>query len=128
MCIQNCHCIHKKNGGEKTFLQFKLQLIHDILKPHQNDVYWKTKPTTASLSVCPSRITGRHFLVVNTNGSGDANKKQRRYRFCSLQKKTKQTMYSCDQRTVPLCVTPCFKQYHIEENFPGTAAIAPDDE
>ena len=20
MCIQNCHCIHKKNGGEKTFL------------------------------------------------------------------------------------------------------------
>ena len=75
MCIQNCHCIHKKNGGEKTFLQFKLQLIHDILKRLQNDVYWKTKPIAASLGVCPTRITGRHFLVVNTNGSGDANKK-----------------------------------------------------
>ena len=40
MYIQNCHCIHKKNDGVHTFLQFKLQLIHDILKRHQNDVYW----------------------------------------------------------------------------------------
>ena len=127
MCIQNSHCIHQKNGGEKTFLKFKLQLIHDILKRHQNDVYWKTKLTAASLRVCPSRITGRHFPVVNTNSSGDAIKKQKRCRFCSLQKKTKRTIYSCDQCMVPLCVTPYFKQYHIVENLPETAAIDPDD-
>ena len=78
ICIQNCHCIYKKNRGQKTFLQFKLQLIHDILLRYENDVYWKTKPTAASLGNCPSRLTGRHFPVVLTGapeGTQCASKK-----------------------------------------------------
>ena len=50
--------------------------------------------------------------------SEGGSKKQRRCRFCSLQKKTKHTIYSCDKCMIPLCITPCFKDYHTVENLP----------
>ena len=106
-------------------------MIHDILLRYANDVHWKTKPIAASLGNCPSRLTGRHFPVVLTGapeGTEGASKKQRKCRFCSLTKKTKRMIYSCDQCMVPLCITPCFKEYHVVKTLPQSNVDASRDE
>ena len=56
ICLQNSHCIYKKNGGSKTLLSFKLQLIEKILETYAKDVSWSRKPNAVILGPCPSRL------------------------------------------------------------------------
>ena len=66
ICLQNSHCIYKKNGGSKTLLSFKLQLIEKNFETYAKDVSWSRKPNAVILGPCPSRLTGRHFIGLIT--------------------------------------------------------------
>ena len=112
--LHNSHVIYKRNGGTKAFLDFKLQLIEMMINSYGKDVYWLKKPACSlGLGSGPTRLTGRHFLI-ETGGQG---KKFQRCLYCSIRKKNKRSIYSCDTCEITLCATPCFKLYHTEERL-----------
>ena len=119
----NCHVIYKANGGRKCFLDFKLQLIAEIISKHGGDIYHLRKPSRdLSLGPCPARLTGRHFIVeTGSHDAGSDRKVQRQCAYCAMLKKKKRSIYSCDVCQVTLCVVPCFKLYHT------VAALPKDD-
>ena len=117
ICLQNSHCIYKKNGGSKTLLFFKLQLIEKIFETYAKDVSWSKKPNAVTLGPCPSKLTGRHFIGPITK-ENETKFFQRKCRYCAFKKKTKKTIYWCEICNIPLCIHPCFKLYHMVTNLP----------
>lgn len=61
ICLQNAHCIYKKNGGRKNLLDFRLQLIEKIFRKYLKDVFWQRSSSLTTLGQCPTHLTGRHF-------------------------------------------------------------------
>lgn len=116
----NCHVIYKTNGGRKCFLDFKLQLIEEIISKYGSDIYCLKKPSSdLSLGPCPARLSGRHFLVETGPHDENSDKKvQRQCVYCALLKKKKRSIYSCDVCQLTLCVVPCFKLYHTVAALP----------
>ena len=117
ICLQNSHCIYKKNGGSKILLSFKLQLIEKIFETYAKDVSWSRKPNAVTLGPCPSRLTGRHFIGPITK-ENETKSFQRKCRYCAFEKKTKKTIYWCEICNIPLCIHPCFKLYYTVTNLP----------
>lgn len=113
--LHNCHVIYKRNGGKKSFLDFKLQLVEMLLTSYGKDVHWLRKPAQSpGLGSNPTRLTGRHFIIET---GGKEKKVQRMCVYCAQKKKRKRSIYSCDTCKLTLCVTPCFKRYHTEERL-----------
>ena len=52
----NCHVIYKANGGQKCFLDFKPQLVEEIISEYADDMYHLRKPSTVIPLV--SRLIG----------------------------------------------------------------------
>ena len=117
ICLQNFHCIYKKNGGFKTLLSFKLRLIKKNFGTYAKYVSWSRKPNAVILGPCPSRLTGRHFIRPITK-ENETKSFQRKCRYCAFEKKTKKTIYWCEICNIPLCIHPCFKLYHTVTNLP----------
>ena len=116
----NCHVIYKANGGRKCFLDFKLQLIEEIISKYAGDIYHLRKPSSdLSLGPCPVHLSGRHFIVEIASHDENVDKKvQRQCAYCALLKKKKRSIYNCDVCQLTLCVVPCFKLYHTVAALP----------
>lgn len=99
ICLWNaCFIYKKKHRSKKTLLQFREEILLDILKP---------KPVTAPIVDFKSH----HFPAENT---GDKNT-MKRCRWCSKQNVRKRSKYHCPEcEDKPgLCVVPCFREWHL---------------
>ena len=98
---------------KKTILDLKLQLLEMLISSYRQDVHWLQKPAALlGLGVASTRLTGRHFLIET---GGEDKKILKRCLYCSIKKRNKRSIYSCDMCEITLCPTPCFKLYHTEK-------------
>lgn len=104
LCLSNAHALYKmRNEGHTPFPSFRLQVARSLLKLDADE-------SIISRNVCPpNRLVGRHF---------PSNATSRRCQLCSLRKITRRTKYMCSSCETPLCVAPCFEQYHTQATLP----------
>jgi hypothetical protein len=109
MTILNSFLLHKSCGGKMTHKTFREVLVRDlILQPLEANVavsgVYRGRPSPSGAQL--SRLEVKHSQHWPTKG------KQRRCRVCSLNKKTRITLYSCKKCDVGLCVVDCFQKWH----------------
>lgn len=103
ICLSNAHSLYKmKNAGPTSFPAFRMEIARSLLKIDRTQ-------SIPRIDCSPNRLVGCHFPSQSTS---------RRCHLCSLRKKTHRTKYECSTCHIPLCVTPCFEQYHTQATLP----------
>ncbi|XP_022095908.1 piggyBac transposable element-derived protein 4-like [Acanthaster planci] len=107
LTLVNSYCVHLAVGHRLSFLDFRLQLVRELLDeplPHY-------RPQRDAPPVSNSRFVGRHFpIVVGKTDYGEY--RYRRCVVCSSKGLRKKTRHECDSCNMPLCIDPCFREYH----------------
>lgn len=111
LSLFNAYTMMKTHHPKLSFLNFRLNLIRQVLQITGGT----TKKLPPSIDN-PIRFSGQHFLQKNPATPKLKNGMRRCY-LCSKTDYHKRTTYSCDTCNVPLCVTPCFKNYHTKNNI-----------
>lgn len=114
MAVLNSFFIYKELGGKLKLAEYKLKLVKEILALCALPTY-STRGRPHSLP-SPARLSGRHFIVAIPA----TEKKQnpcKRCAVCYSNGLRKETRYQCDICEAPLCVHPCFKDYHTKRNL-----------
>ncbi|XP_022111540.1 piggyBac transposable element-derived protein 4-like [Acanthaster planci] len=91
-----------------SFLDYRLSLVRELLFDEPLPKY---RPQHDTPPVTNSRFVGRHFPVgCERTSYGDF--RHRRCVLCASRGLQKKTHFECDTCHQPLCVAPCFKEYH----------------
>jgi hypothetical protein len=130
MTILNAHLLHKMYGNEKmSHEHFRHAIVHHLLKSgkesvildvpsdpllglrivEENHFAEKIPPKKGAQRQNPCRSC---FVCNISQADMDANNYNQLSR-----KKKKSTSYWCPKCQKPLCVDPCFKLFHTEENY-----------
>lgn len=118
--IWNAFVLYKKNGGEKSNLDFRSKLVERLIQNYHSEINIKKSGRPKSSGIL--RLTERHFpsFVPPTP------KKEAPTRYCAVccskrdnkgKRKRKESRYMCNTCNVGLCAAPCFEIYHTKENF-----------
>ncbi|XP_022099413.1 piggyBac transposable element-derived protein 4-like [Acanthaster planci] len=108
MTLVNSYCMHRVVGHRLSFLDFRLQLVRELLFDEPLPEYRPQRDTPPATS---SRFVGRHFPVtLERNSYGDYH--YRRCVLCSSKGQRKKTHIECDSCHQALCIVPCFRDYH----------------
>lgn len=111
--------MYKKHGGKDTNLQFRLEIIDQLIERHAAVEERKGCP---GLLPTPLRLTERHFLEIIPSTEKKTRPARQCY-VCSLKKNDngkiirKETRYFCPDCDVGLCLSPCFKIYHTKSDL-----------
>lgn len=124
LTMYNAYIICKMVKGDPKlqFSEFKRKIVIQIINKYGLHRKRKTKRPSEVDDAKRIRLEERHFPILNSNLDKKGKPKQRK---CVVHWKTtknppirKETIYECQEcGSVPLCVVPCFKLYHSEENF-----------
>lgn len=118
--VWNSFVLYQKQGGILKHLDFRIQLIENLVKDNHD-----IKVVHKSLGKNPGsvlRLNGRHFPSTVTPTERKSNP-CRRCVVCSNtfieqgKRKRRETRYECKICNVGLCAAPCFERYHTLENF-----------
>ena len=115
----NAFLIFKKlrqNKRRITLMQFKVDLARQLLEGADISDY-SSRGRPRSLP-SPDRLRGKdgHFPKYNPPPDGRAFF-YKRCTVCLKHGKRKETKFQCDKCEVPLCILPCFKDFHTKKNF-----------
>lgn len=119
MALANAYSLYRKKGGNKQPTWFRAEVIRDLLKIDSVD---KTAPFSRACfrhRISDSlRLQGRHFLEL-IPGSAKRPHRSRRCVVCSSQGRRRESRYQCVVclSKPTLCVVPCNRIYHTEEDF-----------
>lgn len=119
MALANAYILYRKKGGNKQQGWFRAEVIRDLLKTGSID---KTAPSPGIYFPLGSpdslRLQGRHFLE-HIPGSAQKPHRTRRCVVCSSQGRRKESSFHCVVclSKPTLCVVPCHRIYHTEEDF-----------
>lgn len=111
--IINAYILYNQNR-KNIHRDFRLRLARSLKSGHisnkkQDPVVYKNKK--GGVFGVPDEIRlgqrGSHFLALST---------YKRCRFCSTRKQEKRSKYQCEICKVALCITPCMKLYHQNQN------------
>ena len=106
LSLVNANILH--NGKKMTHLDFRIAAATSLLNGY-------TRPTKRSASVgqAPLRLTERAFPEIIPNNSKPDCK------VCSDRsvEERHQTKYRCKTCKTPLCLIPCFEQYHTTLDY-----------
>ena len=119
--VLNSYNLYLTATGEKPPLkEFRLNLVRQILEKYGNPDRVPNGGRRSDNSTMPLRLTARHFPDVLPS----TEKKKYAMKPCFVcnhtkrkVKKRKDTRYQCKECDVPLCLIPCFKEYHTMSNF-----------
>ena len=106
----------RKNKQRITLTQFKVNLAGQLLEVAEISDY-SSRGRPRSLPT-PDRLRGKdgHFPKYNPTPDGRAFF-YKRCTVCLKHGKRKETKFQCDKCEVPLCILPCFKDFHTKINF-----------
>lgn len=121
LALWNSYLLYKKNGGQYTPLQFRMNLIEIIFETYHSCMFMP-KAGRPGTTPTPLRLSNRHFpeFIPPTQKK---NNPTRQCAMCSRKRDNtgnrirKETRYLCPNCQVPLCVVPCFKDYHTKTNI-----------
>lgn len=116
LAIWNSFVLFRKSGGTDSHLDFRLNLIEKLLNKYLPSVDLTTPGRPASTPQ-PSRLRERHFPDLISATGSKSNPTKRCILCCNKRdaankKKRVETRYFCRNCNVPLCVVPCFRDYH----------------
>nr|XP_022901407.1 piggyBac transposable element-derived protein 4-like [Onthophagus taurus] len=120
LTVFNSFILYKKNGGAIDNLQFRLQLVEQIIQKYHSSEC--TKKAGRPKKPGPLRLKERHFPDFSPP-TKSYNIPYKRCVLCSTKKDKmgkklrKETKYCCNECDVALCPAPCFKVYHTEKNY-----------
>ena len=125
MSLMNAHVLFGLATGKKVPLKdFILEACRQILEEYATEKPAARAPAASSSAYSGSRRLelGNHFPVyIQEELEGGKKRKQRRCVVCATSevrpRKRKETTYLCELCQVPLCVAPCFKEYHSLEKY-----------
>lgn len=122
ICVLNsgiiCSTLEKKT---LKLPEFRLKLIEQLLHAHilSDDIISPSRVGRKPKDDLPLRLNARHFPSIN---SGEVKKKISRR--CHVHSNTKlnpqsrkDTSYECNECDKPLCLEPCFKDYHTKLHY-----------
>lgn len=114
ICVWNAYCQYKLQTGKHiSMASFNLELIRQLLSHYQSDN--KNTIVNKSRETNPLRLTGRNFPSLYTNENPKWKNQLRKYVVCSrTDDKRKRSRYQCQICNVGLCVTRCFKKFHMQ--------------
>lgn len=97
---------------------FRIRLIRQLLDRH---LAANEQPTVARPVGGAPRLSGRHFMQPLPLRECGQKRKQRKCFVCAhtvkRERKRKDTGFECKQCQIPLCVFPCYEEYHTIDNF-----------
>ena len=94
------------------FLDFRMRLAKELIEKHGYTLTYARKKRFSHES--PIRFANRHYPAAIVAGEKSVRK---RCALCYTNKKTKWVTTMCDIcNNIPLCVIPCFKNYHTHQN------------
>ncbi|XP_065302057.1 piggyBac transposable element-derived protein 4-like [Dermacentor albipictus] len=107
------------SGKKRSMADFRLELVRQLIeKYHEGNS--KPKGGRPSKGEDPTRLTARHFLSLIPPTTAKQNP-TRVCRVCAntqhRPKQRKESRYLCSSCQVPLCVVPCFEEYHTKKVF-----------
>jgi hypothetical protein len=107
--ILNAYLLHKSCCGKITHKEFHEILLRDlIVQTHVANIMVsgvsRGRPSSSGAQL--SRLGVKHSQRWPSKG------KQRRCRVCSLNKRTRSTLFYCKKCDVGLCVMDCFEMWH----------------
>ncbi|PNF34414.1 hypothetical protein B7P43_G13948 [Cryptotermes secundus] len=109
MTVLNAYLLHKSCDGKMTHKKFREILVRDlILQSHEANI------TVSGVSRGRPSSSGAQLsrLEVKHSKHWPAKGKQRRCRVCSINKKSRSTLFCCKKCDVALCVVDCFEKWH----------------
>lgn len=117
--IENARILMERSAHKKLdAIAFRVGLVQIIIDRHLSKVPMPKRTKTPE-PFPTERLTGRHFIsripiteemrlkVKYPSGLG-----RKTCVWCTYNRRTHRTMYECPDCRVPLCVQPCFKEYH----------------
>ncbi|XP_035696127.1 piggyBac transposable element-derived protein 4-like [Branchiostoma floridae] len=132
LALVNAHVLHKEHmssRGKKALehKEFRREVVKELIATSGYERVGQERRTGAGSLL---RLTGRHFLEKNPAREDGrvkvrtcqvccpAERKYRRERGFLLGKRAgHESAYQCQQCQVVLCITPCMKLYHTEEDY-----------
>lgn len=110
MTIYNAYVMMEFDRGEMPFLRFRLNLVRQILDTtggvrSRNLVHVPVFNETGT----PKRLTERHFPTKLQKPHGCT--------VCSKSEKRCRTKFVCKSCNIPLCIVPCFEEFHTKLNY-----------
>jgi hypothetical protein len=121
LAVWNSFVLYRKNGGGKVHLEYRLELIEQLIEAYHPDIVSPRVGRPPALPH-PRRLTERHFpeMIEATEKKAHHSKQCymcARKRDARGKKIRKETRYQCVQCNVSLCVIPCFRNFHTNVNI-----------
>lgn len=118
------HMYNLHTGIKQPFMEFRTNLVRQLLETHcSNDMRQLTRPipTTPAGDKNPLRLSSRHFIRPLPENEERKRKIQRKCHVCMNTtvgtKRRKDTSYECSSCRIPLCIHPCFEEYHTKVKY-----------
>ena len=117
--LNSCILFMGKTGKKVTLQSYAVEVVRELL---QDNITEHSAPGRRSGEGDPDRLTARHFIST-MQAPADAKKKhvQRACFVCRhtsrRPKERRDTRYHCSECDVPLCLEPCFQDYHTKARF-----------
>ncbi|XP_015186433.1 PREDICTED: piggyBac transposable element-derived protein 4-like isoform X2 [Polistes dominula] len=108
ICL-NAFILYKKNNGSLSRINFLMEFVEETITSYQIQGE-KSTQTIRQPTYHVTRLVGNH--VPNYIPGTSKSNPTRRCSLCSKRKIRKETRYLCTTCKVPLCVVPCFGEYH----------------
>ena len=117
--LNSCILYMGKSGKKCTLQAFAMELVRQLLEDNATE---RPTPARRSAQGDPLRLSGRHFIrTLQTPPQAKEKKMQRQCHVCSHTSRRprtrKDTRYHCRECDVPLCLEPCFEEYHTLANY-----------
>jgi hypothetical protein len=119
LSLYNSYVMFQVKTGEKpSFSDFRLKIVTQIIEQYAKKPSTIPRPPTIDN---PIWLTQRHFPSPIPQTAAQETRTQRRCHVCSntkLQKrKRKDVKFMCVECDVPLCVHPCFADFHTKKKY-----------
>nr|XP_001344859.1 piggyBac transposable element-derived protein 4-like [Danio rerio]XP_009297798.1 piggyBac transposable element-derived protein 4-like [Danio rerio] len=109
----------EQTGKETTSIQIKVNVMKGLLEEYSTS----RCPSTAGCPALetPLRLTDRHFPSLVPQTASQGSRTRRHCKVClsgtRKDKRRRLTKYMCLQCNTPLCVVPCFEEYHTLKHY-----------
>lgn len=122
LSVLNSHAVYLCISGKKpTLSEFHIELVRQLIEVNMEpQTQSKKSGGRPSPGEPPLRLTQRHF----PSYIPPTEKKEYPTRQCHVcrhstrrERARRESRYMCEDCDIPLCVTPCFREYHTLKNF-----------
>ncbi|XP_064868624.1 piggyBac transposable element-derived protein 4-like [Oncorhynchus nerka] len=118
--VLNGSIVHRQLTGKViTYQKYRENLMRELLEEHHTP----RRPSTGGRPAVdnPLRLTARHFPCKVPQTASQGSRTRRHCKVClsgaRRSKQRKMTKYMCLACDTPLCISPCFEEYHMLKRY-----------